>query len=87
MFKESEYVKNMRNAELQRIADHSAKENFKAIYKPQIEAGMTRSDFQQKHACTVTDLQLFEELEEEVRHEQELGEAFLKGFKSGVSKF
>jgi hypothetical protein len=43
---------------------------------------MTKDEFMHTFACNENDLQMFDELEQEVRHEERLGESFLKGFNS-----
>ncbi len=81
---ESEYVKERREKELKQYNDEMALRAFRQKYKPQIEnQGLTEQEFRNSHRYTDSDLQMFRQIEQEVKEEKALGEAFLAGFNSG----
>lgn len=53
--------------------------DFKMRFKKQIENGMTMSDYLAHHIGDGSS-EMFADLQAEVEHEKEMGEAFLKGF-------
>lgn len=77
------YLKLRQQEEIKRFDDEMAWRNFKDKFKPQIENGLSESQFRASHRYTQDDIKYFQRLEREVEMEQANHEAFLRGFCRG----
>lgn len=78
----SGYVKNMEHESIARFDKEMRLREFRKQYKPQIENGLTLDKFKENYSVTDEDIKNFKTVEQEVKEESVLGEAFLKGFKA-----
>ena len=79
--------KEERDKELAKLNERLADEEFSKRFKPMIENGYTKDDFQNDYTVTAKDLERFDTLLETVRAEEAEGQLFLQGFESVPSPF
>jgi hypothetical protein len=82
LYKDSAYVENMRNRQLETANERIQFNNFSSKFKGKIENGYSLTDFARDYNITQADIKQFEELEKQVENEKEQGESFLAGFNS-----
>lgn len=78
---ESDYVKELRRKELEKIEREERLCNFRQKFKKQIEDGLTEQKFKQSYHSE-DDLKLFRQVKQEVEWEEKQGAAFLFGFQN-----
>jgi hypothetical protein len=86
IYTDSDYVRNM-NARAIDTANKSMEyQNFATKFKDKIANGYSKIDMLREYNCTQSDLDMYDRLEADVAHEQELGNAFEQGLKSVWNK-
>lgn len=79
----SNYIENMNRESINRFDKEMRLRKFRELYKSRIENGLTLDELKKNCCVTDEDIENFNIVEQEVKEESVLGEAFLKGFNGG----
>jgi hypothetical protein len=82
IYQDSAYVQNMNARAVDTATKGIEYNNFSAKFHDKIASGYSKLDMIRDYNCSQSDLEMFDRLEADVKHEQELGNAFLQGFNS-----
>jgi hypothetical protein len=82
IYQDSSYVQNMRNKAIDTATRGIEYNNFTSKFKDKIANGYSKLDMMRDYNCTSSDLEMYDKVADEVKHETELGNAFLQGFNS-----
>jgi hypothetical protein len=82
IYTDSAYVQNMRDKAIDTATRAMEYQNFTSKFKDKIANGYTKADMMREYNCTYSDLEMYDKVADEVKHEEQLGQAFLQGFNS-----